>query len=82
MQPEKYQPVSCDFYDELELLALRQTVAELIIRMEDGASQKLSQKIKNLQTRNKEEFLILENGQEIRLDKLISVNGIELKNYC
>ena len=82
MKVEKYQPISCDFYDELELLAIRKTVAKIIIRSEEDGVEEIQNAIKTLYTKNKEEFLVLENGREIRLDKLVSVNGIELKNYC
>ena len=82
MKKETYRPISCDFYDELELLALRKTVATIVIRKENEDTESIQDRIKTLLTKDKEEFLILENGQEIRLDKLVSVNGIELKNYC
>ncbi|MFT4971223.1 MAG: Rho-binding antiterminator [Paraglaciecola sp.] len=82
MNNEKYQPISCDFYDELELLAMRKTVAKIVIRKEEDGVEEISNVIKTLYTKNKEEFLVLENGNEIRLDKLVSVNGIALKNYC
>lgn len=82
MKAIKYQPISCDFYDELELLALRKTVAKIVIRKENEIVETIENVIKTLYTKDKEEFLVLENGQEIRLDKLVSVNGIELKNYC
>lgn len=82
MKVEKYQPISCDFYDELELLAIRKTVAKIIIRKEEDGVEEIQNVIKTLYTKSKEEFLVLENGREIRLDKLVSVNGIELKNYC
>jgi Rho-binding antiterminator len=82
MKVEKYQPISCDFYDELELLAIRKTVAKIIIRNDANEIEEIQNSIKTLYTKNKEEFLVLDNGKEIRLDKLVSVNGIELKNYC
>jgi Rho-binding antiterminator len=82
MKVEKYQPISCDFYDELELLAIRKTVAKIIIRNDANEIEEIQNSIKTLYTKNKEEFLVLDNDKEIRLDKLVSVNGIELKNYC
>jgi len=82
MKEQKYQPISCDFYDELELLALRKTVAKIVIRTEENENKELQNVIKTFYTKDKEEFMVLGNGEEIRLDKLVSVNGIELKNYC
>ena len=61
---------------------MHQTVAEIIFRNEKGEETTISTKVKTLQTRDSEEFLILDNGDEIRLDKLVSMNGKVLKNYC
>jgi len=82
MKEQKYQPISCDYYDELEIVAMRQTIAEIVFKNEKGVETTISTKIKTLQTRNSEEFLILENGDEIRLDRLVSMNGKVVKNYC
>ena len=82
MKEQKYQPISCDYYDELEIVAMRQSIATIIFRNDEGVELSISKKIKTLETRNSEEFLILENGEEIRLDKLISMNGKIVKNYC
>lgn len=82
MKEQKYQPISCDYYDELEIVAMRQTVAEIVFRNTQEEEVSLFTKIKTLETRNSEEFLILENGDEIRLDKLVSMNGKIVKNYC
>ena len=82
MKEQKYKPISCDYYDELEIVAMHQTVAEIIFRNEKGEETTISTKVKTLQTRDSEEFLILDNGDEIRLDKLVSMNGKVLKNYC
>ncbi len=38
--------------------------------------------IKDLYARNVEEFLLLPDGNEIRLDQLVSVGGKLLKTYC
>jgi len=82
MKEQKYQPISCDYYDELEIVAMRQTIAKIVFRNEEDEEITISTKIKTLQTRNSEEFLILENGEEIRLDRLVSMNGKVVKNYC
>lgn len=82
MKEQKYQPISCDYYDELEIVAMHQSIAKIIFRNEAGEETTISTKIKTLQTRNSEEFLILANGDEIRLDKLVSMNGKVIKNYC
>lgn len=77
-----YRPISCDFYDILEALAVRRikTTVEYV----DGEKSVTLKEvmITDLQTRNKEEFMYLDNGQVIRLDQLLTVNGEELPGSC
>lgn len=78
-----YKNISCDYYDELELFALRKTVCEIVYKKEDEEErQTIKGVIKDLYARNKEEFLLLSDSTEIRLDYLISVNGKVLASYC
>lgn len=76
-----YEPISCDFHSELELLALRQKDCEIIFRNEQNLEETINSKIKDLYTLRKEEFLLLPNGKNIRLDRIISVDGKVLANY-
>ena len=77
-----YQPISCDFYDVLEALAVRRikTTVEFV----DDSNTVLLENvlITDLQTRDKEEFLYLDDGQFIRLDRLLSVKGEERPGAC
>jgi Rho-binding antiterminator len=82
MKKQPYQPISCDFHSELELLALRRIVCPIRYLGEQGSTIEIEACISDLYTRNGEEFLLLPGGREIRLDRLISVNGILLSNYC
>ena len=79
---KEYIPISCDFHSELELLALRGTLCQILYKSEGEKIINISGIIKDLYTLNKEEFLLLQDSIEIRLDQLISVNGMELINYC
>ncbi len=78
----KYQPISCDFYDELTLLAMRRKPCPVIYKNEDGAEVTVETVIQDIFTRNSEEFLLLSTDIEVRLDNLISVDGKRLSNYC
>ena len=78
----KYQPISCDFYDELTLLALRRKQCPIVYKNEDGTEVTIETVIQDIFTRNSEEFLLLSNGDEIRLDHLVNVDGKILSNYC
>lgn len=78
-----YQPIDCNYYDRLEALAtLRQRSRIDYVNTEGQSTTLEAVLIVDLQTRNKEEFMILEDGQEIRLDKLIAVNGVVVPGSC
>jgi Rho-binding antiterminator len=77
----KYQPIDCNFYDILEATAVKKAVAEIEFSTEVG-NQIIQSRILNLFTKNKEEFMVLENDLTIRLDQIVSVNGEELKGFC
>ena len=83
MKDENYRPISCDFHSELELLALRRSTVEIHYHSgHDGAEALDQAPILDIFTRNGEEFLLLPGQKEIRLDHLISVNGLKLVDFC
>ena len=76
----KYQTVSCHFYDELETLAVKKVLSK-ITYSENENEIDIEELIVDFRTRNKEEFLILKNGTQIRLDKIIKINEIRPANF-
>ncbi len=78
---DKYQVISCYFYDELESLAVKKVVSK-IVYLENGNEIIIEDLIVDFKTKNKEEFLILKNKTQIRLDKIININNIKPSNYC
>jgi Rho-binding antiterminator len=78
---EEYQPISCSFYDRLEEAATIARVVKLKY-FEKAELIEVRDKINTFKIRNKVEYLILDSGQEIRLDKIDSLDDIELKNHC
>lgn len=75
-----YHPISCGFHDELQLFALRKKAVPIVYRKTDGEVATIESTISDLYTREKEEFLLLPSGEEIRLERLVSVGGIRLEN--
>ena len=74
MVPGKYERVSCAFYSQLELLSLRKQ--EVLIRFSEGeVTKEIVSTIATLRTRNGEEYLVLENGKEIGLDKVKAIQN-------
>ena len=82
MKKNDYHPISCDYYDELTLLAMRRTKCPVIYKNTEGVEVTNETVIKDIFTRNSEEFILLLDGSEIRLDHIVSVNGIQLEGYC
>ena len=88
MQNQKYIPIDCGFYDNLEAFATTQQLVE-INYLDTDYDKIINQKIKvkDLETKNGEEFMLFEveenselNKQKIkiRLDRLIDIDGIEV----
>ena len=79
---KKYIPISCDFYDEIELLALRKSTCKVIFRNKNEEEEMIEGVIKNIFSKNNEEFLDMGGDVKIRLDRLVSINGMPLPDAC
>lgn len=79
---DEYIPVNCNFYDELEALATMKKHCQIIFRHQNGAISTIRGVIFDLYTLNKMEYLVMDSGLKIRLDKLIEVDGKDPGNYC
>ncbi len=76
-----YIPISCEFYDELEAISTLRKIVEIEFLTESGVNNNILGKIVNLYNSDKVEYMVLESGLEIRLDRLISVDGKRLSDY-
>lgn len=70
-----YQLVSCDFHDELESLATLHEPCEIVYKTDSGETTTVNSRIADVYASNHADFVKLEDGTEIRLDCLVSVNG-------
>ena len=70
-----YHPINCSYYDELEAIATLKKVVTIVYRDEQGEEVNATTSINNLFTRDKEEFIVLGNGIQFRLDRLVSADG-------
>ena len=82
MKKEPYTPIACQFYDVLELTASRKQKTVIAFFNESKKVETLETQIKTLVTRNKEEFVVLENDQEVRLDQILSVGDTAFYGSC
>ncbi|MFV0564102.1 hypothetical protein [Malaciobacter mytili] len=76
----KYIPINCHFYDELEALAIKKIKAK-ILYLEKNKELEVEDFIIDFKNLNKEEFLVLSSGQYIRLDKIIKINDLLASSY-
>lgn len=81
MTEKNYKPISCDFHSELELRALHKKQVVIHYRDEKNEPASITTQIADLVTHKDGEFLLLPDERKIRLDKLISVDGLELADY-
>ncbi len=69
--PEEYRPIACDFHDRLEAFATLRRRVRLTLR--DGSADAEGIIADIYTTPDKREFLRLDTGAEIRLDRIAAV---------
>lgn len=79
---KKYVPIDCNFYDEIEILAMRKSKSTVVYLSDKDEQTTLKGVIKNVYAKNKEEFLEMESGLVFRLDRLISLDGKIVPGAC
>ena len=75
MSEERYEPVSCDYHDQLEAAAMHKKQVELEFELE-GVPQKETGRVEDVYTAEGAEFVrfAADSGKlEIRLDHIISM---------
>lgn len=76
----RYRPISCDFHDVLEATATRRAVARIEF-MDEAGLQVRSTRIVDLATRVDGEYMLLESGESVRIDRIVSVDGVRLAAF-
>lgn len=71
-----YQPINCEFHDVLEATAVRGTRATLRVIDPEGSELTVRAAIADVFAECGAEYLRLASGELIRLDRLVSVDGI------
>lgn len=77
----KYKPINCSFYDILEATATLRKSVEIKYYLNDSVIS-IQSKIKNIYSKEGEEFMEFDTGIIIRLDQIISVEKNLLKDFC
>jgi Rho-binding antiterminator len=75
---KKYHPINCSFHDILlENATFGKNIA-IIYNEVEGTRKESNNIIKDVYTKNSEEFMLLDDGKIIRLDHIVSVDGVLL----
>lgn len=75
---KKYEPINCSFHDVLLEKATFRKVTEIVYHTTDGIQKQTKNVIKDVYTKRGEEFMLLDNEEVIRLDYIVSVDGVLL----
>lgn len=78
---QPYQSIGCSYYDQLEAYATGRTRCSIVYTME-GAEHAVDGVIADLFAKEGAEYMRLDGGTVIRLDHIVSVNGIKLNYAC
>lgn len=77
MIDDAYRPIACSLHDRLELVALRGRTVALRVREPDGDVRELEDRVVDWVARDGAQWVVTGAGEEIRLDRLVAVDGIE-----
>ncbi len=70
-----YQPIDCNYYDLLEAYATTRRYIRIQYFSDIREFISVDAIIKDLYTRDKMEYMLLNTGEEIPLNQLVSVDG-------
>lgn len=77
-----YQPINCDFYDHLEIAAMRKQTVEIELDATIAGQDSYRGIIEDLRSEGGVEYMFLENGLKVRLDAIQTFNGQPLPKAC
>lgn len=76
MNDSPYVPLSCSLHDRLEAAATLRHRVLVRYHTVDGEQVEESAGITDIRTRDGAEYLVLSSGAEVRLDRIVSMDGI------
>lgn len=73
---QAYSPIECSLHDRLEALATMGRACRVVYRTETGEARELNGRLVDIFARSGKEYVKLDSGEEIRLDRLEWVDGV------
>jgi len=77
-----YTPIACSFYDRIEEAIVLRKTAKLIYQTEEGTEIEAETRLKDTRTKDDAEFVVLPSGEEVRMDRIMSLDGEALLGSC
>ena len=71
---DSYTPVSCDFHDRLEAIATLRQICRIVYRQAADETTEVAGRIVDVYAADHADYLKLEDGSVIRLDRIVSVD--------
>lgn len=78
---DEYKRIACHFYDELEAASVKKILSDIVFINENNEKNQIKALIVDFKIFNTCEYLILKDGQKIRLDKILLFNTKNPKDY-
>lgn len=78
----KYIPIDCGFYDRIEAAIVQRKTVRLEYWGAEGQIVAADTRLGDTQTKDGEEFLLLPSGEQIRMDRIISLDGVPVPKSC
>lgn len=79
MPDQPYKPIDCSLHDRLESAATLRHPVCIIYRDTDGTQRETNDRLVDVFAKDGEEFAKTADGDLIRLDRLISVDGVDFQ---
>ncbi|MBC6996840.1 hypothetical protein QWY85_04055 [Neolewinella lacunae] len=77
-----YRPIDCNFYDHFEAAIVTRRTVSLSYRGIDGEVNHTETRLSNTKTVRTEEYVQLGSGTWLRLDRIVSVDGVAAGVSC
>ena len=75
MSEMPYRSIACGLYDRLEALATRRVAVEVVWQGDDGTEHRAIARLDDLFSDGEGEWLRLDDGRTVRLDRLVGTPG-------
>jgi Rho-binding antiterminator len=76
-----YQVINCDFHDVLEVAAMQRKTIVLDYVAADGAQKEITSQIVDVFAQAGADYLRLIDGELIRLDQIVAIDGLRLDRF-